>query len=249
MAEIRQLKNIADNYDSYRKMGLSDTFLTGCSGCGRCCRDNITITLTPHDLYRIARATGLSTYEAAERFGFFTLGASTRLPVLSIRHDNSGSCPLLKGNKCGVDDHKPAVCRLYPLARSYQPLVDNAEIEYLAVNQPCGNSDLRGFTVREWIGGVASNNSQRIFKLWTEMIVCVSMTLSVYRSAIPKAAHRPIAEAIAKLVYMLYDTKEPFLPQIERNYNNIKKMLAEILHIRVFTLDEVRQKAEMEMCG
>jgi len=65
------------------------------------------ITLSPYDLIRIARACGISTAAARERF---TLRRGSLL-----RFNNDSVCPALAGVRCTLHSGRPFACRLYPL--------------------------------------------------------------------------------------------------------------------------------------
>jgi len=77
-----------------------------CNACGLCCHDKV-ITLSPFDVLRLARAAGVSTREAIERF---TIRRGSILKFTA-----SGACVALEGVRCGVHRGRPLACRLYPL--------------------------------------------------------------------------------------------------------------------------------------
>ena len=77
-----------------------------CNACGLCCHDKV-ITLSPFDVLRLARAAGISTRQAIERF---TIRRGSILKFTA-----SGACVALEGVRCGVHRGRPLACRLYPL--------------------------------------------------------------------------------------------------------------------------------------
>jgi Fe-S-cluster containining protein len=76
-----------------------------CNACGLCCHDKV-ITLSPYDVLLLARAAGVSTREAIERF---TIRRG------SILKFTDRACAALEGARCGVHRGRPLACRLYPL--------------------------------------------------------------------------------------------------------------------------------------
>jgi Fe-S-cluster containining protein len=90
----------------------TDRFSYICNQCGRCCHDQV-ITLAPYDLLRIARAAGISTFEARQRY---TLRRGSVL-----RFDPDGACAALDGARCSLRDGRPLACRLYPLGFEREP--------------------------------------------------------------------------------------------------------------------------------
>ena len=84
----------------------SSPFSYACNGCGLCCHDKV-ITLSPYDVMRLARAAGVSTREAIDRF---TIRRGSIL-----KFTDGGACAALEGARCGVHRGRPLACRLYPL--------------------------------------------------------------------------------------------------------------------------------------
>jgi Fe-S-cluster containining protein len=87
-------------------MDRATSFSYQCNQCGRCCHDKV-ITLSPYDVLRIARATGLSTGEVVRRY---TIRRGSILRFLP-----AGMCAALEGTRCGLHRGRPLACRLYPL--------------------------------------------------------------------------------------------------------------------------------------
>jgi Fe-S-cluster containining protein len=83
-----------------------------CNQCGRCCHDKV-ITLSPYDVLRIARASGLRTGEAVRRY---TLRRGSILRFLP-----EGMCTALEGVRCTLHRGRPLACRLYPLGLERTP--------------------------------------------------------------------------------------------------------------------------------
>ena len=87
-------------------MNRSTSFSYTCNACGRCCHDKV-ITLSPYDVLQLARAAGITTRDAVDRF---TIRRGSIL-----RFTESGACVALEGARCGVHRGRPLACRLYPL--------------------------------------------------------------------------------------------------------------------------------------
>jgi uncharacterized protein len=88
-----------------------------CNRCGRCCRDKV-ITLSPYDVIRIARATGVCTGRAVARF---TIRRGSLLRFLS-----DGRCAKLDAAGCAIHPGRPLACRLYPLGLERSAGADGA---------------------------------------------------------------------------------------------------------------------------
>jgi Fe-S-cluster containining protein len=87
-------------------MDRATPFSYQCNQCGRCCHDKV-ITLSPYDVIRIARASGLSTHAVVEHYTFRRGSVLRFLP--------EGSCAALDGARCTLHQGRPLACRLYPL--------------------------------------------------------------------------------------------------------------------------------------
>jgi Fe-S-cluster containining protein len=99
-----------------------------CNACGLCCYDKV-ITLSPYDLLRLARAAGVSTREAIDRFTI------RRGSILKFA--DGGACRALEGARCGVHRGRPLACRLYPLGIER---TENAGGERFVMLEPAAGS-------------------------------------------------------------------------------------------------------------
>ena len=107
-------------------MDRSTPFSYHCNQCGRCCYDKV-ITLSPYDVLRIARASGLSTGEVVRRY---TIRRGSILRFLP-----EGMCAALDGARCTLHQGRPLACRLYPLG-----LERTAASEHLIALEPAEGS-------------------------------------------------------------------------------------------------------------
>jgi uncharacterized protein len=87
-------------------MNRQSPFSYLCNACGRCCSDKV-ITLSPYDVFTIARAAEVPTAEVVRRF------TVRRGSILRFKAD--GACAALQGARCSVHRGRPLACRLYPL--------------------------------------------------------------------------------------------------------------------------------------
>jgi Fe-S-cluster containining protein len=87
-------------------MRLESAFSYRCGQCGRCCHDKV-ITLSPYDVMRMARATGLTTGDLIARF---TIRRGSLL-----KFGDDGACAAIVGASCSIHGARPLSCRLYPL--------------------------------------------------------------------------------------------------------------------------------------
>lgn len=112
-----------------------------------CCR-HINIFLTPYDVLRMRRGTGMSSQEFLERFTT-TILADDGIPLvlLKMSDEEKGACPFVGPDGCSVYDDRPWSCRMYPVF----PL-SAEELEFVIEEKPSclGFREGKVFTVREW---------------------------------------------------------------------------------------------------
>ena len=138
-------------HDEKVLFALDDKFEFSChSGLAcynSCCRD-INIFLTPYDVLRMRRGTGLSSEEFLEKFTFKLL-ADDGLPlvVLKMMEDQKKTCPFLAPDGCGIYQDRPWSCRMYPVFP-----VSSEEEEFLIEEKgSChGFKEDKERTPREW---------------------------------------------------------------------------------------------------
>jgi hypothetical protein len=84
-----------------------------------CCR-LLELALTPYDVLRLRRATGLSSGEFLERFVIVEQEDDDVFPrlYLTMIDDGRGSCPFVSQLGCTVYEHRPGACRAYPVGRA-----------------------------------------------------------------------------------------------------------------------------------
>ncbi len=84
-----------------------------------CCR-LLELALTPYDVLRLRRATGLSSGEFLERFVIVEQEDDEVFPrlYLTMIDDGRGSCPFVAQQGCTVYEHRPGACRAYPVGRA-----------------------------------------------------------------------------------------------------------------------------------
>lgn len=87
-------------------LGPATPFSYRCTRCNRCCTGK-RIQVNPYEIARIARARGVSTAEARERFTVENV----------LRQDDEDRCIFLGAQGCGIHGDRPLVCRLFPLGR------------------------------------------------------------------------------------------------------------------------------------
>jgi Fe-S-cluster containining protein len=78
------------------------------------------LSLTPYDVLRLRKATGLTSKELLEKYIIIEQEPGEPFPrfYLTMVDDGRASCIFVSQEGCTVYDHRPAACRAYPLGRA-----------------------------------------------------------------------------------------------------------------------------------
>jgi Fe-S-cluster containining protein len=112
-----------------------------------CCRD-VNIFLTPYDVLRMRRGSGLSSGEFLKTYTFALLGEEgLPLVVLKMREDENKTCRFVTPDGCSIYQDRPWSCRMYPVFP-----VSSEEKEFLIEEKASclGFRENKQSTTREW---------------------------------------------------------------------------------------------------
>lgn len=98
---------------------IDETFKFSCHervDCfNRCCGD-VNIFLTPYDVLRMRRATGLPSQEFLQRYTIPLLGEDgLPLAALKMNEDTAKTCPFVALRGCTLYQDRPWSCRMFPV--------------------------------------------------------------------------------------------------------------------------------------
>jgi len=140
-----------EKHDDKILFTLDDKFKFSCHkglACyNTCCRD-INIFLTPYDVLRMRRGTGLSSDEFLKRYTIALLGEDgIPLVVLRMREDANKTCFFVAPDGCSIYQDRPWSCRMYPVFP-----VSSEEKEFLIEEKASclGFREQKQQTTREW---------------------------------------------------------------------------------------------------
>lgn len=104
-------------------------------GCFNSCCRNKRLPLWPYDVLRLRRGLEMDSTQVLERYAELEFDPRSGWPSLRLRLDDEGRCPLLTPQGCGAYPHRPAACRIYPLAWAAKPAAEGKPPEELFVRQ------------------------------------------------------------------------------------------------------------------
>ncbi len=130
-----------------QRLGLADAFSFRChpgvSCFTHCCRQ-LELALTPYDVLRLKKATGLSSSTFLDTYVIIEQDTGDAFPrlYLTMVDDGDASCVFVTKNGCTVYHDRPGACRAYPTGRAVALTDRNAMEEFFILLQ---ESHCRGF--------------------------------------------------------------------------------------------------------
>lgn len=225
-----------------RKLSMEDKMPFTCTRCGGCCVHQEELLVNPLDIFLMAKEMGLSMRQWMEKYAECYIGADSRFPIVRIQPvGNTRRCPLLKNNRCSIQQAKPSVCRLYPLGRSLQyspgedgkPDLGNAEVIYFHSGCICG-SQIGTKTVREWLEESSLLENEAFFVEWSQTISeVIPFIRKMEKEMKQQETMYLIWNMILVLLYESYDTKKDFQSQFKENVRTLKQQIAKIEKMEV----------------
>lgn len=100
-----------------------ETFAFACHPGVRCftdCCRMLELALTPYDVLRLRKATGLTSSQLLEDYIVIEQDPGEPFPrlYLTMVDDGRASCAFITPHGCAVYPHRPSACRAYPLGRA-----------------------------------------------------------------------------------------------------------------------------------
>ncbi len=151
-----------------------------CFGCGpeiecftACCQ-RLELGLTPWDILRLSRRTGMTTTEFLERH-VRAEEKPGRLPRVSLMmNKDDEKCPFVSEEGCGVYEDRPGACRTYPLARAASPSNSSTKVKetYFVIREAhCkGFAEPKEWTVDEWLADQGMELYNELNDLWMQIL-------------------------------------------------------------------------------
>lgn len=93
------------------------------------------LALTPYDVLRLRKATGLNSGQLLERYVIIEQDPGEPFPrlYLTMIDDGRASCVFVTDQGCSVYEHRPAACRAYPLGRAVMMSENGSPTEHFVL--------------------------------------------------------------------------------------------------------------------
>lgn len=232
-----------DEINNMPTLGNDDTFSFRCKACGKCCKNRKDISLSAHDLFRLAAYLDRKPQEIVERYCEILEGNSLFFPILWLKPvAPDASCPFLRNKKCSVHSASPCVCRVYPLARMYK-MTGPPRFYFNGSNCKHAAEPIK---VKDWIAEFATEEYARIGRLWTDVKTCFSEALDPKNLVCSADKRQNILNDIFAMLWLSYNVKEPFFPQLSHNIELLRGYLDTEYSLTIPTKDFFIQRYKEE---
>ncbi len=192
MLRYENLSDISDGH-IYQLNDSPRLNADGCRGCSKCCESDMgtSIVLDPYDVFELMKATGKSFDDLLVSFAV-EVGMIDGLALPHLKMDKG--CSFLKDGRCSIHDHRPSICRLFPLGRLYRE--DGSGFDYILQVNECAKPDRTEVKIDEWLGIPDIERHSAFINKWHRFI----------RSTVKSVADIREREAIA--LKLLHERKE-----------------------------------------
>ena len=138
----------------------------------RCCREAV-IILSPYDVLRLSRGLGLSTGEFLRRHTRREEEAASGLPLVLLRPGREGGCPFRGEEGCRVYAHRPAACRLFPLAQGSELTSEGVRDRFFLrrLDYCEGFQGEARETLRQWLSGQGFFEADAPRRPWLNLLL------------------------------------------------------------------------------
>jgi Fe-S-cluster containining protein len=167
-----------------------------------CCR-LLELTITPYDMLRLRRATGLNSTAFLHQYVITEESAEEFFPhlFLTMLDDGRASCPFVSAHGCTVYPNRPGACRAYPLGRACRQIAPGrSEEDFILVREP----HCHGFTeeVQQTTEQYCSDQGLAIYNKFNDIIASLLKHPGIHRRGPLEPAEKDL------FMLLLYDTDQ-----------------------------------------
>jgi len=209
-------------------IGEAEMFTFACHrqlGCfTECCR-MLELVLSPYDVLRLRRGTGLTSRQLLDQYIIVEQDAGDLFPrlYLSMVDDGRESCVFVRKNGCSVYPHRPGACRTFPLGRGVKLSPRGISERFALIKEHfCkGFEDSQRHTPRQYLDQQETADYHRFNDRFAEIL----QHQAIKSGAVPTSRD---VELFLLLLYDLDTLRERIaresLPEIGLSANDLKKL-------------------------
>lgn len=188
-----------------------------CHGCSSCCRDmGDSILLDPYDAFQLEKAGRPLQELLAGGVVALTVWQGMILPHLQM-NAVTGACSFLSADgRCGIHDHRPGICRLFPLGRNFE----DGKMNYFLLEDACENRSRSKIRVSRWLGVEPADMYHEFVLKWHDFRHEMADLLA---GAQEEQAKQLNLYLLNTFFLNAYDTTTDFYPQFEHRVGRIQE--------------------------
>lgn len=194
----------------------------GCKGCHKCCTGmGHSVLLDPYDVYRMQRGLGKGLAQLlAEETVELNVAEGVILPNVKMAGKEERCAFLDEEGRCGIHEHRPGVCRLFPLGRYYE----NGDFRYFLQTGECVDSNRSKVKVGKWIDTPDQGRNHDFICKWHYLV-------NGLEDAVAEARDMDLAKRLNMLMLQTfylepYDGEEDFYGQFAKRLGHYEAAVA-----------------------
>jgi len=176
---------------SVSRLKFSDTFTFSCHKDVKCfteCCRMLELALSPYDVLRLRKATGLSSGQLLGSHILMEQDPGEPFPrfYLTMVDDGRASCVFVTREGCSVYQHRPAACRAYPLARGASLGAGGTVQEHFALMR---EAHCQGFfePVEQSVQQYSNEQQLPLYNRFNDAVAAILQHDSIRKGFIPSA--------------------------------------------------------------
>ncbi|MDO4521659.1 MAG: YkgJ family cysteine cluster protein [Eubacteriales bacterium] len=191
----------------------------GCHGCSDCCHYmGESVVLDPMDIWRLTKGNPAVSVQLMERFLELHVVDGIVLPNLRMVGEEEACIFLNEEERCSIHEHRPGVCRLFPLGRIYE----DGGFRYFLQHQECPKKEKTKIKVSKWVDTPNLKRYEKYILNWHDLLEEARTLLENKKD---DQLQKDLNAYILHAFFMEPYTAEDFYPQFEARLEKIEKLM------------------------
>lgn len=197
-----------------------------CKGCHACCQGmGTSIVLDPMDIYRLSAGLKQSFEELLATGIELQVVEGVVLPNLKMAGEKERCFYLNDAGRCSIHQHRPGICRLFPLGRVYE---DNSFRYFLQIHE-CKKENRVKIKVKKWLDIPDAVRYEQYINDWHYYVKDLQEKTRILQN---ETAVKTISLSVLKDFYMTpYDLTADFYSQFDERLEANRQFLTGQLSI------------------
>lgn len=181
-----------------------------CSGCSECCHGmGQSIVLDPYDIFQLQNVTGENFAQLMQDKIELHVEDGLILPSLKMQSDSDACGFLNQDGRCSIHEHRPGLCRLFPLGRNY----NEKGMQYFLLEDACRIQNRTKVKIKKWLAVDSLSKYEKFLVVWHDLRKGIQGEIVERQS---DAYAQEINVKMLQIFYQKpYDTKCDFYVQFE----------------------------------